>query len=274
MRQVLIATDFSESALHAARFAALWFAQEQVRYHLVYVSSCHSKPGKKVAKLPCKGEKCASNRIKLQQFQNSFQNFIDPKLHRSDVFFVDLPPAEALRKHVSDHQIDLIVIGCCSNSKEPRLGLFAQDVIIRVQCPFLIVPPAASLAPEKVMAFATNYNNDYHSSVLNTLTGFAKSNSLELNVLHYSKKGQDLSDTQNANRAFLLEFIEDPEAFYEIQGRPLYAALDEYQKDHPVGILGLLAKNRTFCEQLLFHPTSNGHASVFENQLPVLLLHE
>lgn len=83
-----------------------------------------------------------------------------------------------------------------------------------------------------------------------------------------------MSTTQNANREFLSEFVEDPEAFFEINGGPLYAALDDFQKKHPIGVLGLLAKNRSFCEQLLFNATSNGHASVFENQLPVLLLHE
>lgn len=274
MRRILIATDFSDNALHAAQFVAGSFAQEPAHYHLVYVSSCNDKVGKKNSSAPCEGEICTANRLKLQEFQNTFNRFIDPKLHRSDTFFVDLPPAEALRKQVQEHNIDLIVIGCCGQQNLPKLGRFAQDVIIRVQCPFLIVPPEASLEPVKVMAFATNYNNNYHSSVLNTLTEFAEVNSLKLNVLHYSKRNLKLSTTQNANREFLSEFIDDPDAFIDIQGDPLYAALDEYQRAHPIGVLGLLAKNRSFCEQLLFNPTSNGHASVFENQLPILLLHE
>lgn len=274
MRKILIATDFSKNAAHAAQYAARCFAGESVHYHLVYVSDCHSKPGRKPPKLPCKGEKCASNRIKLQQFNVNFQKHLDPKRHRADVYFLDLPPVEALRKMVLEHDIELIVIGCCSEEKQPQLGRFAQDVIIRVQCPFLIVPPKANLEPTATLAFATNYNNYYQSSVLNTLMGFAGTNALRLKVLHFSKNNPELNAIQLANREFLNEFIEDPEAFDEIHGGALYAALDEYQQKHPIGVLGLLAKNRSFCEQLLFNPISNGHASVFENQLPVLLLHE
>ncbi|WP_435579936.1 universal stress protein [Gilvibacter sp.] len=274
MRKILIATDFSESAAQAASFAANCFANEAVHYHLVYVSDCHVKPGRKQPKLPCKGEKCGANRIKLQQFHQNFQKLLNPKLHRSDVFFVDLPPVEALRKQVIEHQIELIVIGCCGPDKKPQLGRFAQDVIIRVQCPFLIVPPRAEIGTNNSLAFATNFNNNYQSSVMNTLTDFATTNDLKLKILHFSKNNPDLNAIQNANREFLNEFIEDPQAFTEIKGGALYAALDEYQQQHPIGILGLLAKNRSFCEQLLFKPTSNGHASVFENQLPVLLLHE
>lgn len=274
MKRILIATDFSENALHAAHFAAQSFAHQPVHYHLVYVSNCQSKPERKSSKVPCQGEHCSSKREQLQAFHTKFNSFIDPTLHRSDTFFLDLPPVEALRKQVREHNIDLIVIGCCGEKKSQQLGSFAQDVIIRVQCPFLIVPPGASLEPVREMAFATNYNNDYHNSVINTLMEFAELNSAKLNVIHYSKNSLNLSNTQNANREFLSEFIEDPEAFFEVKGRPLYVALDDFQKEHPIGVLGLLAKNRSFCEQLLFNPTSNGHPSVFENKLPVLLLHE
>ncbi|MDC7997468.1 universal stress protein [Gilvibacter sediminis] len=274
MRKILIATDFSESVAKAAAFAANCFANEPVHYHLLYVSDCHSKPKTKQPKLPCKGKKCGAARIKLLQFHQNFQKSLNPKLHRSDVFFVDLPPVEALRKQVIEHQIDLIVIGCCGPDKKPQLGRFAQDVIIRVQCPFLIVPPNAQMGSNRSLAFATNFKNNYQSSVLNTLTDFTTTNDLKLKILHFSKSKPDLSAIQNANREFLNEFIEDPQAFAEIKGGALYAALDEYQQQNPIGILGLLAKNRSFCEQLLFKPTSNGHASVFENQLPVLLLHE
>lgn len=274
MKRILVATDFSENAMHAAQFAAKCFAAESVNYHLVYVSNCHNNPKKKPSPVPCKGTTCSANRIKLQQFQNKFSKHLNPKLHRCDSYFVDLPPVEALRKQIQEHDIDLIVIGCCGQKKAKQLGRFAQDVIIRVQSPFLIIPPNASLEPLKVMAFATNYNNNYHSSVLNTLTDFVAVNDLKLNVLQYSKSNQVLNEIQSANREFLSEFVEDSEAFYELKGAPLDAALADYQQNHPIGILSLLAKNRSFCEQLLFKATRTGKCSLFDRKLPVLLLHE
>ncbi len=276
MKRILIATDFSDSAQKAMDYALQCFSGHRVTYHLIYVSECKSasKTTNGIA-TPCSGTTCDLKRQMLQQAAKNLNSKLDLKLQQCIPFYKNQTKIEAFRKHVAEHQIDLIVIGSKGQTNNPKaaLGDFARDIITRVQCSFLIVPEAVKQVPPEHLLFPTNYTNTYHNVSLEILADFQATANTTLDVLYYAKHKRKLNETQIDNKELLEDFLEDSaHKSHKVHHENLELALSQYVVKSPADVLILMAKNRSFCENLLQRDSAPQRDLI--KQTPILLLHE
>ena len=275
MKQILLATDFSKSAKRAIAYALDCFKGIPVTYHLVYISECKGNNTKNTMGTPCQGESCGLKQELLQQAAKAMNAQLDLKLQHCVAHYKNLSKVEALRKHTTEHHIDLIIIGNKGQTNNPKvaIGTFARDILMRVQCSFLMIPEGVENSQPKKGLFPTNYNNVYHNASLNTLSDFMATRLMELDVLYFSKLGRALDKTQQENKELLEGFLDSNHSPpIKTPHRKLENAIQHYLMKNRADVLILMAKNRGFCERLLQRNTPD-QQEIMRN-LPLLLLHE
>jgi nucleotide-binding universal stress UspA family protein len=128
IREVLVATDFSEIAEEAVRAARQHAERFGARLHLLHVlETAEGDAGERLARL------------------GQGPGATIPVLVRAPAG----DPAHEIARYAREHGVDLIVIGTHGRTGVSRalLGSVAERVIRTAPCPVLAVPPGAGRAP-------------------------------------------------------------------------------------------------------------------------------
>lgn len=227
MKKLLIATDFSATARHAAEYAYLLAKQLKAG---LFLCNTITIP----AEVPMSGIVAWPQDEGELLLEDSTEELKRLKAHlehndHSDAF---RPPVDYLNEAgtvrqtvneaVTKQKVNLVVAG---THNADRLGTFllgnhTHELIEFTKKPLLIVPHAATFTPVKKIAFATDLGNPENDlEQLFELIEFARPLDAEILLTHIYKNGDHALNFEKAIERFLLEISNKanyPQIYYRI----------------------------------------------------------
>lgn len=280
MKNVLILTDFSENAWNAMLYAIDYFKDMPKVFYVLHVSSMGSMPLQEspYAKTQIGIEQSYTKPAKVQLNQlieRIKQERPECKIHEfyalSDYNFL----TDAVRRHVADKKIDLIIMGTkgASGLKKIIIGSNASDVITRVQCSTLVVPENAKFNGLDEIAFPTDFSMLHGVKILHPISNILKNYTSNLRVLHISKRNDLLDDNQLKNKELLEDyFSNDAHSFHFLINRKISDAIQEFVHTRNIKMIVMVARNLNYFQQILFH--TKVEEISYHTDIPFMVIHE
>ncbi|MCR9228135.1 MAG: universal stress protein [Flavobacteriaceae bacterium] len=277
MKNILVPTDFSQNSIRALKYAQVLFSSLECNFYLLYVGTLLDT--KKDAQNFEETDGTAINTKhgltelvkELRRHSTEADHFFFP-LHEYG-FFVPM-----IKKHLEENNIDLIVMGTkgASGLKEKVVGTNAGDVITKVQCNTLVVPPQVDLSKPREIAFPTDYNIFYSLKILRPMEEVVKLGKAKLRVMNALKNGGDLNEEQKKNKEYLMDFMEEAfpgtHSFHTITNQSVKAAIQCFVESREVDMMVMVAKNLNFIQHILFD--SMVEQISFHTKVPFYAIHE
>jgi len=279
MKNVLLPTDFSENSWNAIKYALDFHEKIDCNFFLLYVNklgnvilndapylptqdvieAVYTKPSKVQLRKMLR-------RIAASKFQNKKHKFYTISDYN---FFVD-----AIREHVKEKKIDLIVMGTkgASGLKKIIIGSNTGDVITKVHCTTLVVPEKATYTKIEEIAFPTDFALQYNVNTLEPILKIIQDHQAELRVVHVSKKATKLNRDQIKNKDLLEDYFNSSEpSFHFLINENIEAAIQCFVESRDVNMITMVAKNLNYFQQILFH--SKVEEISYHINIPFLVLH-
>lgn len=282
MKNILIPTDFSSNAWNAVKYAQRLYQSTPCNFYLLHVSdyatltletTYTSSTGQKFAEQllqPSKAE--LKNLLQKVEAINKNQQHRFYSIHEEGVFI------NAIKKHILENRIDLIVMGTkgASGFREHIIGSNTGDVITKIQCNTLIIPKGVEFNEPKEIAFPTDYNIFYSHQILDALTELLQLSKGNLRVMNVSKMNRSLTNPQETNRNYLSDYLQETFAanssFHTITNKSVKPAIQCFVESRDIDMIIMVAKNLNFLQQVLFD--SIVEKISFHTTVPFYVLHQ
>nr|WP_297789537.1 universal stress protein [uncultured Allomuricauda sp.] len=278
MKNILVPTDFSENSIRALKYAQELFSGLECNFYLIYVGTL----------LDTKNDAETFQEIDNASGENTKKKLTDlvrdTRKHNTEAshFFFALHEygffIPTIKKHIEEHNIELIVMGTkgASGVKEKVLGSNAGDVITKVQCNTLVVPVDADLSRPKEIAFPTDFNIFYSMQILRPMQEMMRLGKAHFRIMNALKDGDALNEEQEKNKEYLLDFMEetfpDKHSFHTISNKKVKSAIQCFVESRDVDMMVMVAKNLNFIQQILFD--SIVEQISFHTKIPFFVIHE
>ena len=279
MKNILIPTDFSENSWNAIKYAIRFFKNTKCNFYLFHVTLIPNYAAGDAPIIP--SETVLENTL-LKQAKKELKNLLkrvkesppNPNHHFFTVskynLFID-----AIRKEVKDKNIDLIVMGTkgASGLSEVIIGSNTGDLITKVKCPVLIIPEKAKFKIPEEIAFPTDYNIFYETTILKNISEFVKMYNAAIRILHITKKNETLTEFQLGNKEFLNDYVLDENhSFHSVTAKKIENGVQCFVESRNIDIIIMIAKNLNLFQRILFKPTVEEIS--YHIEIPFLVLHE
>lgn len=281
MKNILIPTDFSENSWNAVKYALEFFKDTACDFYLLHVTIIYNYASGESPIMPLPAIEVIDKTV-LKQAKTQLKKLLkkidefppNPKhkfytLSNYD-YFID-----AVKAHVSEKNIDLIVMGTkgASGLKKVMIGSNTGDLITRVKCPVLIVPENAAFQEIKEIAFPTDYHLFYPTKILNNILEFTKMHNAALRIVHIAKKDEEVTEFQLENKEFLKNFFaEEKYSFHRITNKKIEDGVQCFVESRDIDLIVMIAKNLNLFQRILFRPTVEEIS--YHTDVPFLVLHE
>ena len=261
MRRVLIPTDFSETSLNAARFAAQMLAGKKDVSAFLYHNYKH--PG------DC--ENC------IDYLENLKKEFLEKgvaSVEYETEMGGDL--VEKLDRLAHQKRASVIVMGITGHSAmhDIFIGSNTLSMVKHSICPVMIVPPDANYTDIKNVAFASEFRDVkkttpvvFIKSVLEMFKPFL--HIVNVNPEHYVA----LTEEYQQERAKMVEmFSEYEKEFYFIGMNDFYEAIDNFIRDYHIDLLLTVPRHHKNITALF--KSSHTRKLAYHSHVPFLAVHE
>ena len=268
MKKILIPTDFSDNAHHAARYALSLFGGS-ASYTLV-----------NAYQLPHSGSTMLISLADI--LQRDSEQLLNEELVRLEDEFPYLlnavsvlaemgQPDVVLRKLVDKQGFDLVVMGTkgASGLKGILVGSVASNVIQSVSCPVLAVPDKVSLKEPENIVFASDdvtLQSDHCPDVLHYIADRSNAKVLILNVVNEPDKVV----AGHSDRLPINTFDGVPHSYHFEEGEHVGEAIATFAVKHEAGIIAMVRRKKDLFANLF--GMSNTKEMIQRSELPLLVL--
>jgi nucleotide-binding universal stress UspA family protein len=273
MKTILFPTDFSKTAIHASRYAAMLADIYEARIILLNVdyipmvpANHHSQEAQKavIASL----EKAHKD---LETFKNQFIE--DTKLSSDRVLHQVIYgyPADKIVQEAKYLNADMIVMGTkgASNFVDKWLGTNAQKVMKEANCPVWIIPMKAKIKHPKKIMYAADFKED---EILATQKIVQLTEPLQAfcKVIHVHDifETTEQSAVKEQVKSINKEFGEDNIFARNLNRTDIIEGLEVYMESFKPDILALAVHEKSFLER--FFDESVTRHFVHGSQVPLL----
>jgi len=261
MKTILIPTDFSKNAFHAAAYALALFKCEQSKFYFLHAYA------DEVYGL----WKTETNEA-LAQKKESTRKESDKKLAQLIEELTDVPPnpkhtyegissfdslVDAVNNFANGVNTDLIIMGTkgITNDKKLTFGSHTVQIFKYVSCPVLAIPQEAEFQNPKKILFPTDYMLPYKRrelKLLNSISGAFKS---QVHCLYISDF-DTLSNRQEDNKRFLTDSLPNSYLHFNRTATKNKAeAIREQIAEQEIDFLVMVNSRHSFLEDLLYRST-------------------
>ena len=279
MKNILVPTDFSKNSWNAIVYALQFYANETCNFYLLHVTSISDYNGGTTGMLPTidtiDTALVKETKTKLLRFLKKIKSISTSPLHSFSVLTSNDYFIDAIRKHIYEKNIDIIIMGTkgASGLKEAVIGTNTGDLITKVKCPVLVVPENAKFKFPKEIAFPTDYNLFYQNKILSSITELSKMFDSSIRILHITKKDEHLTQFQQENKEYLNDFFMDEKhSFHRITNSKIDAGIQCFVESRDINLIIMIAKNLNLFQQILFKPRIEEIS--YHTNVPFLVLHE
>lgn len=277
MKNILVPTDFSENSIRALKYAQVLFGSEECNFYILYVGTLLDTKNDAETMQYANGDsdntkrKLADLVKETRQHSPEANHFFFP-LHEYGFFI------PTIKKHLSEQNIDLIVMGTkgASGIKEKVVGTNTGDVITKVQCNTLVVPTQVELSKPREIAFPTDLNIFYSLKMLRPMIEMVNRGKSQFRIMHALQAGDQLTEEQKNNKEYLLDFMKetfpDSYSFHTITNKKVKSAIQCFVESREIDMMFMVAKNLNFIQQILFD--SIVEQISFHTKIPFYVIHE
>lgn len=279
MKTILLLTDFSKKADHAAEFAleiAERAGADILLYNAYNVQELVALPGAGIwheeAFLVAKEESCTklqkvAQRLRQKAQEKGASEFTPSVSCISQVGCI----VENITELVSQKNVWLVVMGTKGDNGVSNFlfGSNAYAAIDKAGCPVLLVPEKAELGHIRKIALATDLQPS-NMQALEFLAEVASSLHSELVVTHVSSTEAEQKKAPEFVQQLLARLSNLNTSYQDIKGEQVETKLEEFTSEEKVDILTLIHKKYNFLERI-FH-SSTTKVLIRHAKVPLLVL--
>jgi nucleotide-binding universal stress UspA family protein len=261
MKDVIIPVDFSETSLHAARYAAdMLSGKPDIRVILYNMYEKEDEVG-------TINEYLQNLRIEMEA--KGISN-IELVIESGD----DL--IDCLGRLAHQKTAELIVMGI-TEKEEWKQMLFGSKTLKMAEqniCPVMIIPPDADFKGVKNVALASDFKDVENDTPVLAIKNVLELFNASLHIVNVDNQHYvALTDEYLAERAKMQKLFADfkPE-FYFIGMNDFIDAIEQFTKDRNIDLVITIPKNRSFLDTVL-----NGSSTrklAFQTSVPLLAAHQ
>ncbi|WP_166670667.1 universal stress protein [Olivibacter sp. XZL3] len=274
MKTLLVLTDFSEAATHAAKYAAILAKQLKAARILLFnklqsITSIPSSP--LVVNKSHEAKEEALTHLKRLANELKFLKHTDTEL----IYLAKAGNLDDLTNDlVNKHQVDYVVMGLTGKSKleQTLIGSNTIQIAKTVSRPLLIIPESAKLLPiTKIASVMDLVDTKQAQTISNLLNPLYLYNQLELYVLSHEGEGLPLQTLHNHNFTAVKDKLNryNPK-YYSISEIDIVKEVLAFAKSHNISLIVHIEKKRNFFESLFLTDITERMAYV--THIPLLLV--
>ena len=273
MKTFIVPTDFSETALNAAKFAVQMAAGVANSEVILYNVFDDIKSGTVDAAVK-------SNVISRQELMVAILDKMQAALHEIAPVSIRVvaEPGDLMKNlpaFAEAEKADMIVMGIngASRLSQVFMGSNAINIISETSCPVLIVPPAASFEGMKKILLASDFKNVEETIPAAQITKILSMFQPELHIAnvdkeHFVELTEDYKKEKVKMDAMFGSF--NPEyafmRFYDFE-----EGIDTYAKDNNINMIITIPRKHSFLAKVF--KTSHTRELAFHTNVPLLAVH-
>jgi nucleotide-binding universal stress UspA family protein len=278
MKNILVATDFSNNAYNALFFATQLFQEQNCNFYLLNTyteltplislkigSEGHRSLIEQLSEESAEGLSEVYHRIHLDR---------DNPLHQFKTLSKNAQFSDAANQAISNYNIDLLVMGHrgIATAENIILGSTVSKAINEVMdCPILMVPKEIEYSLPKEIAFATDYSHHYHAAVMQPLLDMSTLCGAAVRIVHVNEE-ERLNSTQKSNLNTLREYLADVD--HSVHWMPDFGSKSEVIKvfadELGIELLVMIRYEHRLWSQLIREPVLNTLS--FKLDIPFLVI--
>ncbi|QNL50394.1 universal stress protein [Olivibacter sp. SDN3] len=273
MGTIIIATDFSNAASNATRYAAALGEHLQIKNLILYHSYHHM-----ILKDNISQEKGLLHQLKnksllnLEQQRSSVQNKI-PSSISIQLITDELPLVKGVDRIAQKQQAKLVIVGTTGKSKIEKMfiGSNAASLARDSSIPLLLVPEDAIFKAFEKAVYACDLIKVDKMTPVDTLFNIVKKWRLKLLILHVSHPNATFSPNFITEQYHLHELMDElhPE-YHFIENKNIVLGIMQFADDKAADLVIASPKPHSFIESL-FHRSTTKKLAVHAN-LPLMIL--
>lgn len=263
MKNLLIATDFSANARHAARYGYALATRMEANLVLcnAFLVPAEIPQGGTLVWPKYEYEELQKNSAdELKELEKLLQRPVKGTAFRPYITRIseDGNVSDIVNKAAKKENIELVVMGTHGHTGVTGtfLGNHSRKMIDDATCPLLLVPPAAAIAPVKKIAFATDFKEPGKDlEAIFELIPLLKRLNAELLLTHIYNEKDETYDFKKTIEGFLLELSNKanyPHIYYRIvkSDKP-GKGLDWLCRFGNVDMLAMVHRKHSFFDKIL-----------------------
>ncbi|RMG74815.1 MAG: universal stress protein [Bacteroidetes bacterium] len=275
MDKILVAVDFSESALHAARYGLFFSAKTGAKLELVHVDPEDSRLSESGSS-PLNGPPPLESVRDLMEFYAQADGLPIPEISETNLTGA---PASQLLQYVRETAPDLVVVGRRGRGGIEKwlLGSVSERIILQSPVPVLVIPEQAPHQPRlEHLLYASDFEAQVRQNILR-LRALFQPLTYDTHCVHVIEPASDgyFSDPASDIEAELREMVEGagplPRMHYKVlRGQALAVGLKTFAHEHDIHLLVLCPRRRSLIARW-FQPRSTSHI-LQRADIPILTL--
>lgn len=273
MKNILIPTDFSETAINATNYAmeiAKLTKAKVILFHVFHIPMVH-------VDLPMTLTTFDDLEKSTMNILRSYEKDLISRHGKGVTIERIIKPGfvvDEVRDIIGEKEIDLIVMGITGEGKfaEVIIGSNATEVIKNVNCPTLIIPQNARFKRIENIAFACDYEEISESKALGQLKKFLKLFNAKLlifNVVNPSRKPSFAKAVTGVKLESIFEDVNHD--LYFPENDDLVYAINDFVDKHNIAILVMLSKKHNLFTNMFQERSTKKMA--FHSHVPLLTIH-
>jgi len=217
MKNILVATDFSNNAYSALFYATQLLKSEACTFHILNIyNELTPLSGKSVPFLGRKKQLEALQKESQDRLTETSHKIVldagNPK-HKFHIISVEGDLAKTVTKQLDKKEIDFLVMG--NKGLTDTADIFFGSNTIKVvntmaKCAILAIPKEMDYTAPQEIAFVTDYKTSCHPNTIAPLLFIAALTKAAVRVMHINDE-QVLNKTQENNREHLVRCLEGVE---------------------------------------------------------------
>ena len=268
MKNLLLLTDFSTSAKHAAVFAYSLAKQIKGRLMLcntVIVPTDLSMAGLIVWPLPDTGELIKDSESELKKLKFSLEKHEHDEQLKPLLTIRSYPgtPVNVVREISETSEIDFIIMGSHGEGLSSLiLGNHTRSLINELGAPLFIIPLSAKLKPIKHIGFATEFNDPKADmQYVKQIAEFAKTIDADVFITHVCSEQECGDAFEKSVEKILLEICAEI-SYSKIQYKAVLntktkQGLEWLIDNNDIDLLVLVHRHQDFFERIIRHSLSS-----------------
>lgn len=277
MQTIIITTDFSESSLNAAKYAAALTAFLEIGHIVLYHSYDNTLVSTEVPitepDTPLAHE---GSLLALEIVEGELRRVLGENTNVSIGLVANgLPLVFGVQQLAEQQHADLVVAGATgkSNLEQMLIGSNTVNLVSGSKVPLLIVPKEARFAPIEKVVFACDLKRVSHSTPVTEIGGWLERLRAKLLVLNVALEGKRFNPDIIPEQYNIHDLLDGfhPEYHY-IESDDIADEIEDFAEDHGAGLIITIPKSYGFFERLFHRSVSK--RLIKESKIPLLLLRE
>ncbi|WP_066629055.1 universal stress protein [Labilibacter marinus] len=268
MKNVLILTDFSNTARNAALYALKMFKDDDVEFNLLNAYDLEFSGSPYVMQV--KEEMAYESEKGLKQEKTLLKRIFPQADVQTLSGFGSL--IDVVHQFIQKNHPDLTVLGCRGESALENflLGSNAYEVIKSIKAPILVVPKSAEFRKPEKIVFATDLKDIAKDEVMNPVRDIVdryRSSLMFVNVLD-----DEYVNRLDAENKIATHFPNIDLSFNFIEGDDVSKSINRFMDDNDAEMVAMVRHDVGFFDRI-FHPSITKQM-VLHPEHPMLILHD